>query len=438
MTSARATAVAVLSACRRDGAWSNERLKAELSKSRLSRQDAALCTRIIYGVIQNRMLIDFYIATFCNSRKLEPKVRDILRTGICQLVFMSKIPDSAAVNEAVNLTKKLANPRAAGLVNATLRAVVRNKETLPEPVCNSREEYLSVKYSHPLWLVREFYKLLGDRDAERLLQADNSAPLITVQVNTVKSDVTRALSLLEKDGVKAKPRAGLPGCLELEGTGNIADLSAFREGLIRIQDAAAAVSVLAAAPKAGEIVIDGCAAPGGKSFAAAALMKNSGEIYAFDLHEHKIELIEKGAARLGIDIIRAERRDALDPKQSLFGKADLVIADVPCSGLGTIRKKPDVRFKEQEDIKSLPDIQLKILNSLSKYVKNGGRILYSTCTLLPRENQEVVAAFLKENSNFELEKFDTPFGGAESGMLTLWPHIHNTDGFFIALIYKRG
>ena len=193
MTSARSVAVEVLSACRRDGAWSNESLKSSLAKAKLGRQDVSLCTRIVYGVMQNMLLIDFYISSFCNAKKLEPKVRDILRIGIFQLVFMSKIPDSAAVNESVKLTKKMSNPRAAGLVNATLRAVARNKESLPEPKCDNKENYLAVKYSHPIWMVDEFCRLMGVKETEKLLQTDNSIPPVTVQVNTLKSDVSMAV-----------------------------------------------------------------------------------------------------------------------------------------------------------------------------------------------------------------------------------------------------
>lgn len=434
---ARDTALAVLAACRKDGAWSDGRLKSEIEREGLERSDAALATHIAYGVMQNMALIDFYISQYCSYRlnKLEPKVLDILRVGVYQLVFLTKIPESAAVNEAVEMTRR-SSPKAAGLVNATLRSLARAKNALPEPIRGDIEEYLSIKYSHPRWLVAEFIAALGEDGAEKLLRINNEIAPLVVQANTLAGTAEAACESLRSEGVTVK-KTQLEGCFEISGAGGVEKLTAFREGLIRVQDAAAMACVIAGAPKRGELVVDGCSAPGGKAFAAGALMENEGRILAFDIHEHKLRLIEEGAERLHVKIIEARQNDARRVIPELCGKADLVIADVPCSGLGTIRKKPDVRYKNYEELAGLPQIQLEILKALSNYVRPGGRMIYSTCTLRRCENEDVVQSFLESSGDFALQGFDTPVCSAETGMITMWPHIHNVDGFFICRMTRR-
>ena len=429
----------VLAACRRDGAWSDGRLKAEIRENGLSRADAALCTHICYGVMQNMSLLDFYLAHYCTMslKKLEPQVLDILRAGAYQIIYLDKIPDSAAVNEAVKAAKRLKNPRAAGLVNGVLRTISREKERLPALNCATKQEYLALKYSHPLWLVRRLYDIYGRQDCEKLLAADNEPAPTTVQVNTLRCGEEEAVRSLEEQGVAVEKHPFLPGCLILKNTGDMEKLGAFAQGLIQPQDAAARLAVLAADPKPGMRIVDGCSAPGGKSFASAMLMEDRGDIRAFDIHEHKIALIEKGARRLGITIIRGEQNDARNVKNELRDWADIVIADVPCSGMGTIRKKPDVRFKKEQDVDAMPPLQLQILTALSKYAKPGGTVLYSTCTILPEENEKVVEKFLEENSNFSLESFTLPGVGETAGYVTLLPHIHGTDGFFICRLRRN-
>ena len=383
----------VLAACRRDGAWSDGRLKAEIRENGLSRADAALCTHICYGVMQNMSMLDFYLAHYCTMslKKLEPQVLDILRAGAYQIIYLDKVPDSAAVNEAVKAAKRLKNPRAAGLVNGVLRTISREKERLPALNCATKQE-------------------CGEEEAVRSL---------------------------EEQGVAVEKHPFLPDCLILKNTGDMEKLRAFAQGLIQPQDAAARLAVLAADPKPGMRIVDGCSAPGGKSFASAMLMEDRGDIRAFDIHEHKIALIEKGARRLGITIIRGEQNDARNVKDELRDWADIVIADVPCSGMGTIRKKPDVRFKKEQDVDAMPPLQLQILTALSKHAKPGGTVLYSTCTILPEENEKVVEKFLEENSNFSLESFTLPGIGETAGYVTLLPHIHGTDGFFICRLRRN-
>lgn len=439
---ARETALLALSACERQGAWSDGFLKKTLREAGLDSRDAALATRLCFGVLQNRLLLDFYIGKFSTTRpeKMEIKVRNALRIGVYQMAFMTKIPHNAAVNESVELTKKhCKNPRAAGMVNGVLRNVSRNIDRLPVIESGSREEYLSIRYSHPLWLVREFTALLGSEEAEALLEADNGQPPITAQINTCRATMEQTLERLAEAGVEAQPHPWLPDCLVLSGTGNLEHLTAFREGLFYIQDPAARLAVEVADPKPGMKVLDACAAPGGKSFASAIRMKGEGEIQSCDIHAHKEKLIQAGAERLGFTCIKTAVMDGKKHRPAFENAFDVVIADVPCSGLGIIRKKPDIRYKDPEPLAGLPEVQSAILDNVATYVKPGGVLLYATCTLLERENGDVVRGFLDRNKDFTLEKFQLPepLGRADNGMFTFWPQRHGTDGFFIAKLRRN-
>ena len=446
---ARELALSALMAYRRNNAWSDKTLGSLIEKSGVSTRDAALAVHILNGVLQNMALCDYYAAHFSSTplKKVEPRVLDILRISIYQLVFLTKIPHSAAVNEGVALAKKHSNPRAAGFVNAVLRKVADAAQngTLPEVTAKTEYECLSIKYSHPEWLVREFCDLLGTDGAEALLTANNSADTpVTVQVNTLRTDTDNVLQMLEAEDVRAERHPWLDDCIELRGAGSIERLDAFTKGYIYVQDAAARLAVMAAEPKPGDFVIDGCAAPGGKSFAAAIAMGNAGRIVACDIHAAKLRHIESGAERLGINIIEAFEKNATVYSGELANSADIVIADIPCSGFGVIRKKPEIRYKSEQDIAGLPDIQRRILLNLSSYVKPGGTLLYSTCTVIKQENEDIIAQFLDEkskfcaeNCEFLLEEFEIPgVGWSKDGMLTLWPHINNTDGFFICKLKR--
>lgn len=438
---ARETALLVLAACERQGAWSDGGLKKGIREARLDSRDSALATRLCYGVLQNKLLLDFYLSHFSSVKpsKMEIRVLSALRLGVYQLLFMDKIPASAAITESVSLARKHSkNPKAAGLVNAVLRAVVRNLDTLPQPEGTTAQR-LSIQYSHPLWLTETFLSILGEEGTEALLKANNRQPPTVAQVNTLKTTADRLQAVLEADGVSVTPHPTLANCLFLSGTGDLERLDSFRDGLFYVQDAAARMAVMAAGPKAGDKVLDLCAAPGGKSFAAALAMENRGEIVSCDLHPHKKELIEKGAARLGISILTAHTSDAREPRPEWNGQFDVVIADVPCSGLGIIRKKPDIREKDPKPLAGLPGIQREILSRAADYVRPGGVLLYATCTLLPRENEDVVRHLLEARKDFHTEEFllPEPVGKAENGMTTLWPHIHDTDGFFIAKLRRQ-
>jgi 16S rRNA (cytosine967-C5)-methyltransferase len=441
MANAREVALRTLIACQRQGAWSDGHLKKAIREGGLDKRDAALCTRLCFGVLQNQLLLDWYLAQFSHTRleKLEGAVLCNLRLALYQLCFMDKIPASAAVNEAVELTRKYTrNPRAAGMVNGILRNFIRQRENLSEPQGADQQETMSIRYSHPRWLVEAFEKRLGQAGAEALLAADNGQPPTMAQVNTEKTSALQLKRELEEKGVQATEHPWLPNCLTLSGTGDLEQLDAYQNGWFYIQDGGAKLSVLAADPKPGQRVLDCCAAPGGKSFAAAIAMENKGEVQSCDIHPHKIKLIEAGGKRLGLDIVHACLQNGTQFREEWSQGFDVVITDVPCSGLGIIRKKPDIRYKEPELLTGLPKVQGAILENCARYVRPGGTLLYSTCTLLQQENEDVVEAFLSCHPEFTLADYTLPEIGQVDGILTLWPHIHGTDGFFMAKLKREG
>ena len=439
MGSARETAVLTLAACEKQGAWSDGHLKHAIRAQGLDRRDAALATRLCYGVLQNRLLLDWRLARLCSMKleKLEIKVLCSLRVAAYQLLFLDKIPPSAAVNEAVELAKRHSrNPRAAGLVNGVLRSLLREEE--PEIRGEDEVDTLSIRHSHPRWLVEEFVELLGMGGTEALLSADNQQPPTTAQVNTPQTSREKLMDELREAGVEAEPHPWLPNCLLLTGTGDLERLDAFRRGDFYVQDAASRLAVMAADPRPGQRVLDCCAAPGGKSFAAAMAMENRGELVSCDIHPHKIKLLEAGRDRLGLSIVTPTLQNAAQTREDWVEGFDTVLTDVPCSGLGIIRKKPDIRYKDPEPLKGLPKVQRGILDNCARYVRPGGALVYSTCTLLPRENDEIVDGFLAGHPDFEAEPFDLAHLGTQPGRMTFWPHIHGTDGFFVAKLRRKG
>lgn len=433
METARSAALTVLERCRKRGEWANEGLKKTLKG--MDAREAALATRLVYGVLQNQMLLDAYLAELSTLplEKLDKNVLDILRLGGYQMLFMDQIPARAAVDEAVKLAKARAkSPKTAGFVNAVLRNLDRRREELDKVLdgkWRKPEEVwmgLSVRCSHPLWLVEELAAQLGGdaEETERLLAANNAPAPMTVQVNTCRTSTEELLETLAEEGVSAEGHPGMKDCLLLEGTGDLEALDSFQRGLFYVQDPAAKAAVLAAEPKAGERVLDLCAAPGGKSFAAAVAMGGAGEIVSRDLYPWKVEGIKREAARLGLSAIRTEVGDAT---KAVDGNYDLVIADVPCSGLGIIRKKPDIRYKDPAQLAGLAPIQEKILENAGAAVKPGGRLLYATCTLRREENEARVEEFLSRlGGQFTLRREET-----------LWPHRTGTDGFYYAVLERR-
>ena len=434
---ARQTALNVLIACRKEAGWSNAVLKQYLSRDGLDRREAALATRLCYGVLQNRLKLDFYLAQLLTGKlkDLHPVLRDILHLGVYQLYEMDKIPVSAAVNEAVTLAKQYC-PRqknAPGLVNAVLRKADKERTGLLQP-----KSYVE-KYSHPQKLVDLLKDYVGKEALEPMLRANNDIPPTVVQVNTLRTTTQELTVLLQQEGVTATPHSWLPDCLILSGTGDLEQLPAFAQGLFYVQDAAARLSVLCAQIPRNSRVLDCCAAPGGKSFAAAISMAGTGSVTSCDVHPHKIALIDNGAQRLGLSGISARVQDASVFVPEWENAMDVVIADVPCSGYGIIRKKPDIRYKDPDSMKELPLLQAKILANQARYCKPGGVLLYSTCTLVRQENEDVVTAFLQEHPDFALEPLPLPahLPRNETGMLVLVPGQYDTDGFFISRMRRR-
>ena len=433
--SARTTALCALIATRRQGAWSDGILKEYVQRDRLERRDAALAATLTYGVMQNRMLLDHYLEQVVSGglSRLQPAMLDILRLGAYQILLLDKIPDSAAVNEAVEQTKRYVNQKAAGMTNGALRALSRKKGSLNEP------RDLATKYSHPQALVELLMQSVGESQIEPFLRADNEPAPTCLQVNPLLSDPDEVERALTEQDILFRKHPWLPGCYLVTGTGNLARLELFTSGKVYVQDASAKLAAMAAGVQSGMRVLDTCAAPGGKSFALAMEMKNEGSVTSCDIHAHKISLIEKGAERLGISIITAHEADASKFQEVFKESFDVVVADVPCSGLGVIRKKPDIRYKDLAPTERLPAVQAAILENVSRYVRPGGALLYSTCTVLKRENEDVANAFLARHPAFHLEAFPVPdgLGGQNGGMLTLYPHVHEADGFFICKLRKN-
>ena len=433
----RETALNALIACRKEGAWSNGVLKEYIARDRLDSRDAALASRLCYGVLQNRLKLDFLLKQLLTGKlkDLHPVVRDILHLGLYQIFEMDKIPESAAVNESVSMTKQYCKKQrnASGLVNAVLRNAVRNQDTIQQPT--GWQE----KYSHPQALIDLLKPYVGKERIENMLKANNEAPQTVVQVNTLKTNTEELIQRLEAEHITAEAHDWMENCLVLSGTGSIDRLKAFSEGLFYVQDPAAKLSVLCAQIPKNSHVLDCCAAPGGKSFAAAIAMEGTGSITSCDFYEHKAKLIANGAQRLGLTNITALQQDATVQNPEWVESMDAVIADVPCSGYGIIRKKPDIRYKNLKEMEALPELQLQILKNVASYVKPGGLLLYSTCTLVRAENEGIVEAFLQERPDFFLEPLPlpAPFPKNDSGMLALVPGEYDTDGFFISRLRRK-
>ena len=391
-------------------------------------------------MLQDRDYYDFLISRYCRTPldKLDRKVLNILRLGVCQLASLDRIPARAAVNETVGLCASSGVSRASSLVNAVLRRIAEDAGHLPQVPGEGTAEYLATRYSHPLWLAQRFISEKGYAFTEALFSADNTPAPLDIQINTLRTTREDYLRLLEE---RAIPYALPPfpdSCVSLSG-GAVNELPGYAEGLFYVQDRAARTAVDIAGLKSGMRVLDACASPGGKSFAAAMDMSGRGEILACDIHEKKLSVIEATASRLGVEPIKTECRDAREFASDYENAFDAVIADVPCSGLGVLRKKPEIRSKKAEEIRSLPAIQRDILANLARYVRPGGILLYCTCTILCRENENIIEEFLSAHADYSPCDFAVGERHSENGCYTFFPHIDRTDGFFVSkLIRKNG
>ena len=424
----RSLALEVLTRCE-NGGYSNIALDTAIKRNSLSSADRGLMTALIYGVIERKITLDYIIdalSTIPNS-KIEKETRNILRMGIYQLRYMQRIPAFAALNETVNL----ANKRSKGFVNAILRSYLREGDKIAFPDKNTPVKYLSVYYSIGETLAKALLEAYSFDECRNMLNAFSQIAPITLRVNNLKATREQIFAELNNGTLTDFSPDGI-----ILDNAAISELECLKDGRVTVQDEASQICVRALGAKKGDTVFDVCACPGSKSFGAAMTMENEGEILAFDIHENKLSLVVKGAERLGISIISTKAHDARKPIEELFGKADKIICDVPCSGFGVIGKKPEIRYKDVEESKALPKIQYDILENVSNYLKVGGTLVYSTCTILPDENENNIKKFLDEHKNFELVPFSVGELEVNSGMITLLPHTHHTDGFFIAKLKK--
>ena len=426
---ARRVAMSVLLKSEKTNQYSNIAIDHALSSSGLSAADRALVSAIVYGVTERRLTLDYYISRLSSRpfASIDAEPLCALRIGMYQLIYMDKIPPHAAVNETVALCRRSYS----GFVNALLRSYMRLSSPIELPDADiSPAEHLSVAYSVCTPLAEKFISTFGFDRAKSILAATFDTPKTTLRVNTLK--ISRENLAPHIDGAIASELSPVG----LKVTGSVRELYGFDEGLFFVQDEASQICVGALGAKSGELVIDTCACPGSKSFGAAIDMKNTGKLLSFDLHKSKLSLISSGAQRLGIDIISADVCDGRIFLPHLEGKADRVLCDVPCSGFGVLAKKPELRYKDPAQSEALPDIQLAILSNCSRYVKAGGTLVYSTCTIFPEENEENVKRFLASHPEFSLCGFEFGAIDCPSGMLSLYGDTHRTDGFFVARMIR--
>ncbi len=431
MKTARQTAFEILNRIQKDNSYSNLVLDSFLERSKLPQIEKAFASALVYGVIERLITLDYELSQYLKQppKKLKPQVLTILRMGAYQLLYMDKVPASAAINESVKLTKNNGASFASGLVNAVLRKISTNGL--------SSTDDLSVKYSAPQWLCDLWINDYGEENAVKLLDASFGAVETTVKVNTLLTDSSKLIQMLNNEGFEAVESNLIDNALIVKENGALHKTKAYNDGLFHVQDIASQLCCKALDAKENDIVLDICAAPGGKSFTLAQNMNNKGKVYSMDLYPQRIQLIKNGAERLGITNIVPFINDGACYNDQL-PVADKILCDVPCAGLGVIRKKPEIRYKDRSEVDNLPELQYSILCVSAKYLKTGGTLIYSTCSLNKAENEFVVEKFLAEHNEFEsfevlpdLERYDN-----KTDYVSLMPHLHGCDGFFIAGIRK--
>jgi len=441
---ARTIAAAVLKDMEQEGAYSNLKLNQYFKSYNLEYKDRGFASEILYGTLRNKLKIDYMIGRFSkvDLDKMSSWARNIIRTAVYQIFYMDRVPDFAAVNESVEIAKAK-DRKAASFVNGLLRGILRNKEAFNKIDVKDSVKRMSIEYSHPEWFIRKYLPIYGEGFLCRWMEQNNTPSHMTIRVNTLKTDTDTVGGLFQQKGIGVK-RGIVPEALILEGYGMIEKSDEYSSGLITIQDESSMLASRVLKPSPGSNVLDMCSAPGGKATHMAQLMNDSGKLIAFDLHPHKIKLIRDNATRMGIHIINAQEGDASKHNQELENFADFLLLDAPCSGLGLMRKKPEIRWRvTEEDIVSLQKVQKDILKNVSSYVKPGGHMVYSTCTITREENEEVLEDFLKYNSEFFIEDISSYIpeelkdSMTKEGFLKLFPHEHDTDGFFIAKLGRK-
>ena len=425
----------------KDGSYSNIALDKLLAGSSLSGRDKAFCSKLFYGVLENKLLLDYNIAVRSKIPlgEIENAPLVMLRMGLYQIFFADAVSNAAAVNETVGLCREAGFDRAAGFVNGILRTAAKDGTIrLPDPK-KGRNKYYSVKYSCPEEIIKLWRQSYGDELALSSLEALSGRPPLCIRVNTLKTTAEKLKASLEASGVGAEYSDKLSNCLMLTGAGAVEQLAQYREGLFHVQDTASQLCCMMLAPRPDETLLDVCSAPGGKTFTCAELMDGKGRIAACDKYSSRLGLVMSGAERLGISIVEAVAGDAA---QSEFVQADKVLCDVPCSGLGIIRRKPELRYKKELGLYQLPEIQYAILCNAARFVKSGGYLMYSTRTLNPAENNGNARRFLEAHGDFEPAALKLPDGierkhTETENELTLFPEKNGTDGFFISLFRRK-
>ncbi len=435
--SARQIAFEILLKIEKDKAYSNLAIDSAVKAYRRDSTDCAFISRLVYGVIERKITLDYIISRHLNQplKRLKTEALIALRMGVYQLVFSDKIPESAAVNESVKLVKDNKCGFASGLVNAVLRKVSKEGLVISDEL--SFSERFSVLYSAPVDFVNLLIYHYGAENTENFLKAALNPKKITIRVNTLKTTADEFIATLKSEGVDAE-KSFVENALYISLNGAVYELEAFKKGLFHVEDISSQLCVEALAPYPGCTMIDVCSAPGGKSFTAAQYMENNGVLYSCDIYESRTKLIENGAENLGIECINPTVNDGTVFNE-VFPKADRVLCDVPCSGLGIITKKPEIKYKNLDEIKALIPIQKQILEVSCAYVKSGGRLVYSTCSVNPNENRRVCDAFLKNHPEFRSIKALPHIERAtdEGDYLTLLPGKNNCDGFFIAVFERE-
>ncbi len=439
MTPRQAAVLSVNSAFK-NGRFLNIELDSSIKKYGFEEKDKAFYTRLVYGTVEKKLTLDFFIEKLSNVKldKIEPMVLAILETALYQIFYMDRVPDFSACNEATETVKILCPKSYAGYVNAVLRNAIRQKTALQKDLASLRGSYgVSIRCNIPLWICKKWEKDYG-MSAEIAKGFENIAPHLTLRVNTLKTTADKLYDMFLQTGEDLGARKIGDILITLKKSVPVETLPGFEEGFFFVQDESSALCAALIGKnfvKSDEpLVIDTCACPGGKTFAMAIQLENKGKVLSCDLHENRLSLIENGTKRLGITSVTTEARDARKPNEALFGKADAVLCDVPCSGLGILAKKPDIRFKTEEDIERLPSVQREILFKSAAYVKPGGLLVYSTCTLRKAENEDNVLAFFAEHPDFVPVR---DVYGSACGYKTFFPHKDGTDGFFIAAMRRK-
>ena len=425
-------------------AYSALAINSAIKENNLSGIDASFLSHLVYGVLERKILIDYILAQYSKikPKKIENKTLIVLELGIFQIMFMDKVPDNAAVDESVKLSKKVGAYKSSGFINAVLRNIVRNDKKYDLPDKKNEVVYLSVAYSCPEFLVSKWIKQYRKKNTIGILEGLANRPPLTIRVNTLLTTKEELKKELNDSGVIATDVPYLDNALNIEQTGSIEALKAYSEGKFYVQDSASQICCEIVDAKPDMTVCDVCSAPGGKSIGCAINMNNQGNVYSYDLFEHKIKLIKDTSQRLGIDIIKAQVRDAQSTDVQI-PSCDRLLCDVPCSGFGIIRRKPEIRYKKATIIDNLPQLQYSILCANADMLPIGGVLVYSTCTLCDEENICIVDKFLKEHNDFEPVAIDLPnnferFIDEPQHVLTLLPYKNMTDGFFIAKFRKVG